>query len=62
MMIQLGDKIQRRIPLWTPEHPKGSPEKVTVTATVVYIHPQRRYFVLEYETAAGRYRECELCD
>ena len=60
-MIQLGDKIKRRVGIYNPERPCGTPAKVTVDATVVYIHPQRRYFVLEYNCPGGnKYRESEF--
>lgn len=38
----------------------GSGEEERIThGTVVYIHPDRRYYVLEFETLLGnRFREC----
>lgn len=59
-MIQLGDKIKRQINLYDQER-GPRPQTVTVEATVVYIHPQRRFMTLEYRCPGGRtYRESEL--
>ena len=58
-MIHLGDMVRRKIAIFDPERPRGNPEKKTVEATVVYIHPERRYDTLEYHCAGGTYRESE---
>ena len=59
--MKLGDVVKRRIAIFDPERPRGNPEKQTVEATVVYIHPERRYFVLEYACPGGhKYRESEF--
>lgn len=59
-MIQLGDKVRRRVNLYDQER-GPHPQTVTVEATVVYIHPQRRFVTLEYQCPGGHvYRESEF--
>ena len=60
-MLRLGDKVQKNIN-WTDDEPskRGAPKKNRETAegTVVYIHPRRRYYTLEFAFSGGKYREC----
>lgn len=35
----------------------GGEKAKTMTGTVVYIHPQRRFYVVEFETDIGKFRE-----
>ena len=59
-MIQLGDVVKRRVAVYDPEHPHAAPEKKTMEATVVYIHPERRFYTIECKMPAGRrFRETE---
>ena len=55
-MICVGDVIKRRIQIFDPQHDNrtGKPAQRTVEATVVYIHPERRYFTLRYDLGPGR--------
>lgn len=46
MSVLVGDKIRIK-----PTMEGQTPEKVM--ATVIYIHPQRRYYVAEYRYGAG---------
>ena len=54
--MTVGDKLKRRLQVCDPQRgPKGgSPAETTVDATVVYIHPEQRYYVLRYELGPGR--------
>lgn len=45
--IHLGDTVTRRI---------ADTEK-RATGTVVYIHPERRYYVVEFRMKYGSFRE-----
>lgn len=47
--MQLGDKKSAKV--------EGG---LTLTGTVVYIHPARIFYVLEFEFAHGKYRESFL--
>lgn len=50
--IKLKDRITRRS--------EGMDDKKDYTGTVVYIHPQRRYFVLRFQFRNGSFRESYL--
>lgn len=55
--MKIGDKVSR-IPLTFMSVDKG--QKVRTkrkTGTVVYIHPKKRYHIVEFETAGGPIRE-----
>ena len=52
-MIQVGDKVRRVIKVWDPV--KGAaPVDTPVEATVVYIHPQNRFYTIECKMPGGR--------
>lgn len=59
-MLRLGDKVKKGIN-WTDDEPSrpGVKKKVRETAEgkVVYIHPRRRYYTLEFIFPGGKYRE-----
>lgn len=57
-MIRLGDKIRAK-----PTVEGGSAgktfEATEMTGKVVYIHPERRFYTLEFQNEKGfRWREC----
>ena len=53
--MTVGDKIKQRMKIWDPDRKGGgSPTEVTVDATVVYIHPERRFYTLRYDLGPGR--------
>ena len=54
-MIQIGDKIRRRIKIYDPSADKGKPRETTIETEVVYIHPQRRYYTIRCQMPGGRY-------
>jgi len=59
--LTVGDKIKKRMKIWDPDRKAGGkPSEVTVDATVVYIHPERRYYTLRYDLPGGSYRESEF--
>ena len=58
-MIHVGDVIKRKINLFDPAFGNKSRE-TTVEAVVVYIHPERRFYTLEYRLPGGTYRESEF--
>lgn len=58
-MIRFGDKVKRRLKCYDPDLGPHETE-TTVEATVVYIHPQRRYVTLRYDLPGGSYCESEL--
>ncbi len=51
-MIHLGDKVTRKISIFDPS--LGISTAVPVEATVVYIHPERRFYTIECKMPAGR--------
>ena len=54
-MIQIGDKVKRKVNIYDPDRGTGGlGAKLTVEATVVYIHPERRYYTLRYDLGPGR--------
>lgn len=59
-MIQLGDKVRRKIRICDPAAESATPTETNVAATVVYIHPKRRFYTIECEMPGGRsFRETE---
>lgn len=57
-MIRVGDKVQRVLKVYDPDLGPREAEQ-TVTATVVYIHPQRRFVTLRYDLPGGSFCESE---
>jgi len=49
--IALGDRITAMVEFGMAHGP------MPMTGTVVYIHPEGRYFSLEFETDKGRFRQ-----
>ena len=53
--MTIGDKLKRRMKIYEADRVTGAAAReVTVDATVVYIHPERRYYVLRYDLGPGR--------
>ena len=52
-MIQVGDKVMRRIKVYDPETRGFAAE--TIETTVVYVHPQRRFYVVRCDMPGGRH-------
>lgn len=62
MKMKLGDKVRKTI-RWV-DFGKRKTERVVekvATGKVVYIHPLRRYYTLEFNFPGGTYRECFKC-
>lgn len=58
--MTVGDKVKRKICVFDPDRAKGgTASKVTVNATVTYIHPEKRYYTLRYTLPGGSYCESE---
>ena len=56
--MTLGDKIKKRVKIYDPDRAQGGmATEITVDATVVYIHPERRFYTLRYDLPGGSYRE-----
>lgn len=51
-MIHLGDKVRRRIRIY--DAASNQTVELTVEATVVYIHPERRYYTIDCPMPGGR--------
>lgn len=61
-MLQIGDKVRRAIKVYDPagDSSGGKAAETTVDATVVYIHPELRFYTLECKMPGGRsFRETE---
>ena len=56
-MIQLGDTYQKRVSEPLFEGHKRSTSTKLFNGTVVYVHPERRYFVVQFDFPHGSYRE-----
>lgn len=58
--IRVGDRMKRTVKICdSAVGPK--PTETTMDATVVYIHPEHRYYTLHYDFGPGRsFRESEL--
>lgn len=56
--MNIGDKVSR-IPetVYSGSMPGEKKTKRAHTGTVVYIHPQRRYYTVEFEMNGGKVRE-----
>lgn len=55
-MIQVGDKTTRRLAIYDSVGGGGAkPTVTTVPAEVVYIHPQRRFYVVRCELPGGHF-------
>ena len=53
--MNVGDKLKRRMKVYDADRKAGGETaEVTVDATVVYIHPERRFYTLRYELGPGR--------
>ena len=53
--MNVGDKLKRRMKVYDADRKEGgAAAEVTVDATVVYIHPEKRYYVLRFELGPGR--------
>ena len=52
-MIEVGDKVRRLIKVYDPESRTFSTE--SMETTVVYIHPERRYYVVRCDMPGGRF-------
>ena len=59
--MTLGDKIKKRVKIYDPDRAHGgTATEITVNATVVYIHPEKRFYTLRYDLPGGSYRESEF--
>jgi len=56
--MKLGDKVKRRLKCYDPDLGPHETE-TTVEATVVYIHPLRRFITLRYDLPGGSFCESE---
>ena len=52
-MIHLGDKINRTIAIYDASR-GPAPVLMPVEATVIYIHPERRFYTIECKMPGGR--------
>lgn len=51
--MKVGDKLRHRLKVYDSTV-GGNLTETTVDATVVYIHPERRYYVLRFDLGSGR--------
>ena len=52
-MIEVGDRIKRQIKVYDPQTRTFAAE--TMETTVVWIHPERRYYVVRCDMPGGRF-------
>ena len=52
--MTVGDKVKRRMKVYDADRSAGGkPTEITVDATVVYIHPEKRFYTLRYVLPGG---------
>lgn len=52
-MIRVGDKVARQIAIYDASR-GPAPVMTSVEATVVWIHPERRFYTIECKMPGGR--------
>ena len=53
--MNVGDKLKRRMKVYDADRKAGGAiAELTVDATVVYIHPERRFYTLRFDLGPGR--------
>ena len=52
-MVKVGDKVKRRIKVWDAETRQFSAQ--TMETTVVYVHPEERFYVVRCDMPGGRF-------
>ena len=57
-MIRVGDVLKRRLVIYDAFG--NDMREREVEAKVVYIHPSRRFYTLEYQIPGGTFRETEF--
>ena len=57
-MIRVGDVVRRTLVIYDADG--NDMREREVDATVVYIHPSRRFYTLEYRIPGGTFRETEF--
>lgn len=56
-MPKVGDKVERYPITFTGDYDKPGKKKRKITGTVVYVHPQGRYHIVEFAVSGGAIRE-----
>ena len=57
-MIRVGDVVRRTLKIYDDDG--NNTRERQVDATVVYIHPSKRFYTLEYKIPGGTFRETEF--
>ena len=57
-MIRVGDVVRRTLKIYDDDG--NDMRERDVDATVVYIHPSKRFYTLEYRIPGGTFRETEF--
>lgn len=55
--MKTGDKVTMIPETFMGYDDRGKPERRPLRGTVVYIHPRKRYYTVEFETRGGPVRE-----
>lgn len=58
MRYKIGDKIKIRSVTLAPKIETEEHKRCLLDATIVYIHPKRRFYMLEYSFQKGTVKEC----
>lgn len=53
--MQIGDKVWMMPTAMVDEH--NRPVKDKLSGTVIFVHPKRRFYTVEFDTRGGRIRE-----
>ena len=58
MRYKIGDKIKIRSVTLAPKIETEEQKRCLLDATIVYIHPKRRFYMVEYSFPRGTVKEC----
>ena len=58
--MMVGDIVRRKSFAMKGDFNFSSSDKTPMEGKVIYIHPEGRYHIVEFETRGGKIRECFL--
>lgn len=58
--MMVGDIVRRKSFVMKGDFNFSSSDKTPMEGKVIYIHPEGRYHIVEFDTRGGKIRECFL--
>lgn len=58
--MMVGDIVRRKSSAMKGDFNFSSSDKTPMEGKVIYIHPEGRYHIVEFDTRGGKIRECFL--